>query len=123
MAVPKALIIEDDLALSNICIRALDSSGFEARAVFDGQDALNQIDQISPAVVILDLHLPTISGQAILDHIRSNPQLTHTQIIIVSADAILASYLEAKADFVLTKPISYHQLRQLSTRLRSMFED
>jgi DNA-binding response OmpR family regulator len=68
--------------------------------------------------MILDIHLPKVSGKDILLYIRSNERLEDMRVIIVSADAALAESLRGEADLVLTKPISFHQLRELSARLR-----
>lgn len=113
-----AVIIEDDQDLSNIYARALRAAEFDIEIIRDGRQALVRLAELQPIIVILDLHLPHISGDKILQHIRSDPRLAQTQVIITSADHILADSLKLEADLVLVKPISFIQLRDLAARLR-----
>lgn len=122
MTQPVALVIEDDPSLSMIFTRALSEAGFATTSAMDGRIALEALQTTTPAVVILDLHLPHVSGEELLQHIRTAEHLTQTQVVIVSADALLAGWLHEQADFALTKPISYHQLRTLATRLRQTLD-
>jgi CheY-like chemotaxis protein len=69
--------------------------------------------------VVLDLHLPHVSGEDLLAQIRSDDRLAHTRVMLATADPLMAESLRAKADLVLIKPISFSQLRDLSKRLRS----
>ena len=78
----------------------------------------NALETARPAMVILDLHLPLISGQRLLSQIRSEDSLTETKVIVITADAALAETVQAEADLVLLKPVSFQQLRDLATRLR-----
>lgn len=113
-----ALIIEDDPYLSDIFARALRAAEFDIEVVRDGQQAFTRLDETQPVIVILDLHLPHMSGDKILHHIRTDPRLAQTRVIITSADHILADSLKLDADLVLVKPVSFIQLRDLATRLR-----
>jgi CheY-like chemotaxis protein len=67
--------------------------------------------------VVLDLHLPGVSGRKLLDVIRADGRLTKTRVILATADYRTAEELRDSADLVLLKPISFKQLRDLSARL------
>ena len=69
-------------------------------------------------MVVLDLHLPEISGETILHQIRADERLAGTSIMVATADPHLAETLRSEADLVLIKPISFGQLRDLAIRLR-----
>lgn len=113
----QALIVEDNLSLAEIFKEAMQMAGFETFQVHDGLEARMTITELRPVVVVLDLHLPNLDGEVILKEIRQNPTLQKTKIIVVSANSRQASYLTDLADFVLLKPISFRQLRDLATRL------
>ncbi len=113
-----ALIVEDDPTLSTIFSQALQAAEYETAVVLNGKDALSWLEKSIPDVVILDLHLPDISGEEVLATIRSSRYLKHIRVIVASADAQLATHLEYKVELVLIKPVSFHQLRLLSARLR-----
>jgi two-component system cell cycle response regulator DivK len=118
MSNPFALIIEDDPKLAFIFAEALQMAEFETEIVQDGQAALNRLAATTPAVVVLDLHLPHLSGSDILAHIRADQRLIQTRIMVTTADASKAEHLRSDVDLVLLKPISLHQMSTLAKRLR-----
>ncbi|MEM7333456.1 MAG: response regulator [Chloroflexota bacterium] len=117
MKKPFALIIEDHVHTATIFSAALKQVGYETKIVHDGLNAHDTIKLMSPDVVVLDLHLPHMSGEQLLDQIRADERLTKTKVILASADPLLAKELEQDADLVLVKPISFDQLSLLSRRL------
>jgi DNA-binding response OmpR family regulator len=118
MTNPFALIVEDDPKLAFIFGEALQIANFEVEVVQDGKVALDRLSVTTPAVVVLDLHLPQLSGVDILTYIRANERLVRTKVILATADAIRAEQLRGKADLVLLKPISFNQLSILARRFR-----
>jgi DNA-binding response OmpR family regulator len=115
---PFALIIEDNDKLSQIFSLTLQSE-FEVEAVLDGQIAYKRLGEVIPDLVILDLHLPGISGRELLEYIRSDARLEKTRVILATADERQSEYLYDLADIVLLKPISPVQLRELAIRMKS----
>ncbi|MFQ5616477.1 MAG: PleD family two-component system response regulator [Anaerolineales bacterium] len=113
-----ALIIEDDPQLSIIFSEALVLAGYEVKAITDGQVALEVLKTSAPALVVLDLHLPRVAGEEILNWIKANTRLANTHIMVATADARKARELRGKADLVLVKPIRFGQLRDLAARLK-----
>lgn len=115
-----ALIIEDDPDLADIFAQALQAAEFETETIRDGRAGLARLLELKPALVVLDLHLPNMTGPQILEKIRAEAGLDHTRVIVASADPLMADLLQATADLVLLKPISFSQLRDLATRLRPL---
>ena len=115
---PFALIIEDDEDLVDIFASALENAEYETETVQDGNKALQRLSETEPAIVVLDLHLPHVSGEKILRYIRGEERLAQTRIMLATADPLLAERLRSEVDLVLIKPISFSQLRDLSARLR-----
>lgn len=118
MSLPFALVIEDDPDLSDIFSEALSVAGFEVEVIQDGQVALQRLASVEAVVIVLDIHLPNVSGDIILQHIKADEKFAKTRIIVTTADTISAELLRDKADIVLVKPISFGQLRDLASRLR-----
>jgi CheY-like chemotaxis protein len=116
MTNPLALIIEDDEKLAIIFAEALRVAEFETEIIRDGATALTRLAATRPAVVMLDLHLPQVSGRDILHQIRADERLTATRVILATADPITAERLRPEANLVLLKPISFNQLRDLVKR-------
>jgi CheY-like chemotaxis protein len=118
---PLAFVIEDDPDMADIFSAALDTAGFTVNTLRDGQEAMARLGIAPyPALVVLDLHLPHISGVDILrDKIRATDGLAHIPVILATADDRLAMEVESEANIVLVKPISFSQLSLLAQRLRS----
>lgn len=118
MTNPLALVIEDDAKLATIFAEALHMAEFETEIVHDGNTALTRLAATTPAVVMLDLHLPYVSGRDILAQIRADARLAKTRVMLTTADPLMAESLRGEAELVLIKPISFNQLRDLAKRLR-----
>lgn len=114
---PTSLIIEDDEDLSAIFREALNAAGFETEIIRNGRSAIERLQDVAPDVVILDMHLPLVTGPEILKYIRSEKRLAFTNVVVTTADAIMGEQVRDSADFVLIKPISFGQLRDLTARL------
>lgn len=115
-----ALIIEDNRDTAEIFEAALTNGGFETEVIFDGQEAIARLDQSWPTLILLDLHLPSLSGDKILDYIIDTPRFNETRVIIASADGHLANYQDLKGKeklMILQKPVSYDQLMRMAQRL------
>ncbi len=117
MTKPLALIIEDNATLSQIFSLTLQAN-FEVEAITDGKSALLRLSEITPDLVILDLHLPNVSGRELLDYIRAEKRMKKTRVILATADERQSESLQEIADIVLLKPISPVQLRELALRFK-----
>ena len=117
---PLALIVEDNEHLSYIFSKALADAQYDTEIVADGEAAMSSLSTNSPALVLLDLHLPDVSGTRILHQIRADKRLAKTRVLITSGDALMAETLRDEADLVLQKPISFVQLRDLARRLHRL---
>jgi len=112
-----ALIIEDDEDLSEIFSQALIAAKFETEIIRDGALAQSRLKNVLPDVVVLDMHLPHVSGDVLLEQIRADQRLEKTWVVVATADAQMGESLRGIADLVLIKPITFTQLRDLSSRL------
>ncbi len=105
------LVIDDDTDIGNMLEEALTAQGYAVSRAYSGTEALLLLGQCRPDLVLLDLMLPGLSGEALL------PQLAGIPVIVVSAKAGLDSKVDlllgGAADYV-TKPF---QLRELLARI------
>ena len=113
-----ALVIEDDEDLSEIFGQALTAAGYEIEIIRDGLIAQERLKQIIPTVITLDMHIPHISGDILLEQIRADERLSRTRVVVTTADAQMGENARGTADLVLIKPITFSQLRDLTARLR-----
>lgn len=113
---PHAIIVEDEESLSTIFRKAIDMAGYSVEVIANGQDALNRFENFTPQLILLDLHLPQVTGDEIIEKLRMNPDFDKTRIILATADARLGNHVESKADLVLIKPIRFSTLKRLASR-------
>ena len=115
-----ALIIEDDEDLANIFAEAVRGVGFNVELIADGRLARDRLrNGIVPYIILLDMHLPHISGADLLTQIiRRDERFANSIVVITTADARMGEAYTEQADFVLIKPISFVQLRDLTNRLK-----
>jgi len=114
-----ALIIEDDEDLASIFAEALRGVGFEVEHVADGSIAQERLrSRAIPYLILLDMHLPHVSGADLLADIKKDERFNDTIIILTTADARMGETYSEQADFVMVKPISFVQLRDLTSRLK-----
>jgi DNA-binding response OmpR family regulator len=77
----KILIIDDDIKLIELLVDYLGGNQFEVTFIFDGLNALNEIEKQSPNLIILDYMMPGKDGLEVLRDIRSQYD---TPIIMLS---------------------------------------
>ena len=116
-----ALIIEDDPISAEIFAAAVQQAGYQTETYADGQKALERLQQYEspPYLIVLDLHLPSVPGDKILDQITADEQLQDVRVIVASADSYLAGHQKHKMRniLIMQKPVSFSQLRSLAMRL------
>lgn len=105
------LIIEDEAHIAEFLQTVLENNGFATTVAGNGRSAMNQIEQVSPDLMLLDLMLPDTNGLQICRQVRQKPQ--YVPIIMVTAkdedvDKIIG--LEIGADDYITKPIKTREL-------------
>jgi DNA-binding response OmpR family regulator len=106
----RILIVEDNLLISKSIESKLKEEMFEVKAVYNGEDAINQFDQMKYDVVLLDLMLPVKSGEEVLKHIRSKGDVPVIIISVKDSDVEKAINLGLGADDYLSKPFSMLEL-------------
>lgn len=118
MLKPFALIVEDDHMLADIFSRALGNIDFETDVIRDGLSASNWLYENVPDLLVLDLHLPYLSGEMILNQVNADDRFIETKIMIVTADAEMAKYLKGNITLTLIKPVDVGHLQKLAHRLK-----
>jgi PAS domain S-box-containing protein len=103
------LYIEDNLANLRLIERALDHRpGLILLSAMQGSLGLDLARQHQPDLILLDLHLPDMSGEEVLRHLQSDPKTRGIPVIVISADATpgqIRNLLVTGARAYLTKPI------------------
>ena len=112
-AKPKVMVVDDELVIADSLAMILNQSGFEARAVYSGEKALEEAPTFKPDMLISDVIMADLNG--IDAAIRIRALLPRIKILLFSGQAATADLLEkARArgyEFeILAKPVHPHDL-------------
>ena len=113
------LIVEDDMAIREMMAFSLRREGFATFKAASGHEALEQLNQVNPDLIVIDWGLPDMSGIELIDMIRRDDVIKDVPIIMLTARAEEADKvkgLERGADDYLTKPAS---MLELMARIRA----
>jgi signal transduction histidine kinase/CheY-like chemotaxis protein len=99
------LVVDDDEDVRTAITGLLEHRGFRVASAVDGLDALEQLQRgLRPLVIVLDLNMPRMDGQAFHDRCMQDPALATIPILVVSADTAKALRLSGNRGH-LTKPV------------------
>jgi len=115
---PLALIIEEDRKSAAEFRHVLDLAGFRTEIVVHGQAAVERLSKSQPGIVLLDLDLPGVSGNQILELIRKDERLRHGKVIAVTSHTQVAESLSVEPDLLLFKPIGIEQFSDFIERFQ-----
>ncbi len=108
----RALVVEDDRGLRELIADELRDQGLDVAAVRSAEDALAEIENHWPHLVVSDLRLPGTTGMDLLATLREQPR--PPAFIVVTAYGSISQAVEALkrgADDFLTKPLDLDHLR------------
>ena len=108
----KILVVDDEPDVLKVILIRLKKTGYEAFGGVDGREALDLARQIRPELIILDVYLPDMNGDAVAKILKEDKELKHIPIILISATAksIAARAKECGADGYLVKPFESEEL-------------
>ena len=115
----RILVVDDDVALSEMIGIMLHAEGFEVADCADGAQALDVFHEVSPDLVLLDLMLPNVDGIEICRQIRRESDVPIVMLTARSDTTDVVAGLEAGADDYVPKPFKPKELvARVRARLR-----
>ncbi|MDB4988134.1 MAG: hypothetical protein JWN04_3312 [Myxococcaceae bacterium] len=108
------LLVEDDPDIREVTAEILRESGYEVCEAEDGQGALEQLQQMSvvPALVLLDLSMPIMTGQELLQELKKSERFATLPVVVVSGAGWTHADVPDANEFI-SKPPSVAQLLQV----------
>jgi DNA-binding NtrC family response regulator len=117
---PSVLVVEDTASVAQLCAGYLRREGYSVALAATGSEALATIRARVPDAIVLDLHLPDLSGQSILEEVKR--QELPTSVVVITTDGSIRVAVEAMRagayDFIV-KPFS---AERLTTTVRNALE-
>jgi DNA-binding response OmpR family regulator len=104
------LVIEDDQGIGKMLVALLTAEGYQPTLVVDGGKALDAARVLQPALITLDLSLPTMDGIEILERLDDSTDRRVPVVIISAYTERLTQAHRARALAVLTKPFEIDTL-------------
>ena len=107
------LVVDDNPDSIRIVESILKGNGFDVVAAASGQEALDAIDAAPPAVILLDVMMPGMSGLEVLEKLRAQPKNGRIPVILLTAktqDEDVISGYRYGADYYIPKPFTSKQL-------------
>jgi len=113
---PLVLVVDDEESYRDALRIALEREGFRVEVAADGAEAIARFDAVRPALVLLDVMLPRISGIDVCRELRTRSQVPIIMVTARNAEIDAVVGLEVGADDYVTKPF---RLRELVARVRA----
>lgn len=118
----RILIVEDEPAVAQLMVDVLREEGHQAESVLNSQDGLTLISRHNYDLVVCDLRMPQIDGQAFYDALVSSGSPMSDRVIIVTGDVLAArtrEFLDRTRLPYLAKPFLVEELKLAVARLLS----
>jgi len=112
----RILVVDDDHATADMQAMLISTLGYEAKAVYSGQEAVEQIATYEPDMALIDIGMPERDGYDTVAGIRQQPGGTHVILVAVtgwSRDEDKRRAYESGFDLHVSKPMRVETLREL----------
>ncbi|HEU0234653.1 MAG TPA: response regulator [Gallionella sp.] len=112
---PLVMVVDDSLTVRKVTTRLLTRAGYQVATAKDGVDALEQLGEISPDVMLLDIEMPRMDGFELTKHLRRDAKTQNLPIIMITsrtADKHRDYAMQLGANAYLGKPYQEEALLQ-----------
>jgi signal transduction histidine kinase len=109
----KILIVDDDVDSVELLTKRLGVEGYHTSEAYDGEQALRQVEEYRPDVVILDIRMPKIDGYEVCRRLKAAEDTRHIPIIMLTVKRKVPDKvkgLDVGADDYIPKPFDYREL-------------
>jgi len=104
------LVVDDEPQIARVLKTALSSQGYGVRTASDGEEALLEMKNWSPDLLITDLRMPRMDGLELCRRVRKESRIPIIVLSVKGEETIKVEALDAGADDYITKPFSMNEL-------------
>ena len=118
-----ALVVDDSITMRKVTSRVLDNHSIEVMTAQDGLDAIEQLHDHVPDLMLLDIEMPRMDGYELLEHIRADSRLRHVPVVMITSRAGQKHRRKARkagANDYLTKPYQEVELVEKVSEMLDM---
>lgn len=119
----KVLIVDDNATIRVIVKRFLEPLGLKVIEAGDGQQAILQLHEDSPDLLILDINMPQVDGLEVLEHMKRTPAISQIPVIILTADStesLVLSLIRTGITDYIVKPFQRQLLVKKVSRILNL---
>ena len=116
----KALVVEDERDIRNLLVSDLKDRGYQVREAENGEIALQQIRELTPDIIFVDIMMPVMDGNDLIANLRSNAETSRIPLVIVTALKFHETRGQARmfgVEYQLTKPWEWWALDAVLTKV------
>lgn len=118
----KVLIVDDDPGVRYLVRKTLEERGIEVIEAENGEEALGNIKETRPDLVLLDVMMPGMSGWEVLRHIKSDENLSSIPVAMLSAvdpsvDDMMRAEFDEIVDYILKPGIDRGLLERFKSKV------
>jgi two-component system sensor histidine kinase/response regulator len=116
----KILIVDDAVDTVELLRKRFRSEGYDTDEAYDGEEALKQVENYTPDLIVLDVMMPKLDGYEVCRRLKADENTKYIPILMLTAKGEIENKvlgLEIGADDYLPKPFDY---KELSARIKSL---
>jgi two-component system, NtrC family, nitrogen regulation response regulator NtrX len=110
------LVVDDEADIVNLVVELLQDEGYKVRSAFNGEMALAAIAQQQPAMILMDMYMPQMTGIMLLEHLKTNGVSDIPVVLMTASPRAAESLLNQGMVDYLAKPFDIDQLLQCVER-------
>ncbi|AST93910.1 response regulator YycF [Sutcliffiella cohnii] len=106
----RILVVDDEKPIADILMFNLQKEGYEVHCAYDGEEAVEKVDEIKPDLILLDIMLPQKDGMEVCREVRKKYDMPIIMLTAKDSEIDKVLGLELGADDYVTKPFSTREL-------------
>ncbi|ART78460.1 response regulator YycF [Sutcliffiella horikoshii] len=106
----KILVVDDEKPIADILKFNLQKEGYEVYCAYDGEEAVNKVEEVRPDLILLDIMLPQRDGMEVCREVRKKYEMPIIMLTAKDSEIDKVLGLELGADDYVTKPFSTREL-------------
>jgi chemosensory pili system protein ChpA (sensor histidine kinase/response regulator) len=79
------MVVDDSVTVRKVTSRLLERHGYKVVLAKDGVDAISQLEELTPDIMLLDIEMPRMDGFEVANLVRHNPRIAETPIIMITS--------------------------------------
>lgn len=108
------LVVDDESNIVDLIVELLEDEGYSVRSALNGELALLEIERQPPAMILLDMFMPQMTGLMLWEHLQ-NQGISDIPVVLMTASPRAAETMQGAADY-LAKPFDIEQLLECVAR-------